>query len=230
MIRPIQSGVYVSHVYRNLGTVSQSVHRAVICDYSYKQFTHFIWWIGKFIYGCDDNDEACFSIFAVTAQLLSPCQAWELVLLDQFFCENSFFSPLDGPCVMSLIFQKTNSKGHFSEDKFKGEWRVQRGKTIFKGECRVQHEHFRPFLNDKYYNTESWVLFLSRLRRIFRSLLFRYSPWYSIAFWLIYIVPEHAKFLGTTPSHSLQKNKGLQTMGAFRISFYNTFTRFCESF
>jgi len=56
MIRPIQSGVHISHVYRNLWAVSQSVHRAGICDYSYKQFTHFIWWIG------DDNDEAFFHL------------------------------------------------------------------------------------------------------------------------------------------------------------------------
>lgn len=33
------------------------------------------------MYGDDDKAKACFSTFAVAAQELSPCRAWELVLL-----------------------------------------------------------------------------------------------------------------------------------------------------
>jgi hypothetical protein len=44
-------------------------------------------------------------------------------------------------------------------------------KTRFKGECRVQLEHFWPFLNDKDFHPSELVLFLNHLREHKRDML-----------------------------------------------------------
>ena len=70
----------VSTIHMLIGTWGQLLNLSTE-PVSVITFTLFLVYFVNSGYGDDDKAKACFSTFAVAAQELSPCQAWELVLL-----------------------------------------------------------------------------------------------------------------------------------------------------